>query len=156
MEPAVRGVSWEAPQHHHVEKGNDWFFALAIVDIALIIVAILIDNVLFALLIGIAGGVLAMSVAKRPAIVPYGVTVRGVKVEDELHPYANLVSFYIDEEDPRGPQLLVKTNRRTIPLLVLPIPPEHIDDIESILKEKLPEELIQEPLALKILELFGF
>jgi hypothetical protein len=156
MEPAVRGVSWEAPQHHHVEKGNDWFFALAIIDIALIIVAILIDNVLFALLIGIAGGVLAMSAAKRPAIVPYAVTVRGVRVEDELHPYTNLVSFYIDEEDPRGPQLLVKTNRRTIPLLVLPIPPEHVDDIESILKEKLPEEMIHEPLALKILELFGF
>lgn len=156
MEPAVRGVSWEAPQHHHVEKGNDWFFALAIIDIALIIVAILIDNVLFALLIGIAGGVLAMSAAKRPAIVPYAVTVRGVKVEDELFPYANLVAFHIDEEDLRGPQLLVRTNRRTIPLLVLPIPPDHIDDIEAILKEKLSEELIQEPLGLKILELFGF
>ncbi|MEN9920849.1 MAG: hypothetical protein RL538_742 [Candidatus Parcubacteria bacterium] len=156
MEPTVRGVSWEAPQHHHVEKGNDWFFALAIIVIALIVVAILLDNVLFALLIGIAGGVLAMSAAKRPAIVPYAVTVRGVKVEDELFPFSTLVSFHIDEEDTRGPQLLVKTNRRSVPLLVLPLPPEHIDDIESILKERLLEEYIHEPLSLKILELFGF
>jgi hypothetical protein len=156
MEPAVRAVSWEAPQHHHVEKGNDWFFALAIIVVALIIVAIFLDNVLFALLIGISGGVLAMSATKRPAIVPYSVSVRGIKVEDELFPYSTLNSFHIDEEDPRGPQLLIRTNRRTIPLLVLPIPPAHVDDIEDILKERLPEEFLHEPLALKILELFGF
>ena len=156
MDPAVRAISWEAPQHHHVEKGNDWFLALGVIVLALIIAAVLLNNVLLALLFGIAGGVLAMSAAKRPAIVPYAVTVRGIKVEDELFPFANLVSFHIDEEDPRGPQLLVKTNRRSIPLLVLPIPAAHIDDIEVILKEKLPEELIFEPLSLKLLELFGF
>jgi hypothetical protein len=156
MEPAVRGIFWEAPQHHHVEKGNDWFLALAVIVIACVITAILLDNVMFALLLGLAGGVLGMSAAQRPSIVPYGVSVRGIKVEDELFPYATLDAYHLDEEDPRGPQLLVKTNRRSIPLLVLPIPPEHIDDIEALLQEKLPEELIQEPLGLKILELFGF
>ncbi|HEY0964594.1 MAG TPA: hypothetical protein VGE31_02245 [Candidatus Paceibacterota bacterium] len=156
MEPEVRGVAWEAPQHHHVEKGNDWFFALALIVVALVVTAILLNNVMFALLLGIAGGVLAIAAAKRPAIVPYGVSVRGVKVEGESFPYGTLESFYIDEEDPRGPQLLIKTKRRSIPLLVLPLPPEHVDDIEVILKEKLPEEVIHEPLFLKILELFGF
>jgi hypothetical protein len=156
MEPAVRAVSWEAPQHHHVEKGNDWFLALAIIVVALVVMAILFDNVLFALLLGLAGGVLAMSAAKRPAIVPYAVSVRGVKVEDELFPFSTLEAFHIDEEDHRGPQLLIRTNRKSIPLLVLPIPANHIDDIEALLKEKLPEEQIFEPLGLKILELFGF
>ena len=156
MEPAVRAVSWEAPQHHHVEKGNDWFLALLIIVVALIIVAVLMGNVLFALLLGIGGGVLAMSAAKRPAIVPYAVSVRGVKVEDQLFPFSDLTVFHIDEEDFRGPQLLLKTIRRRTPLLVLPIPLDHIDDIESILKEKLPEEMIYEPFAMKLLELFGF
>ena len=156
MEPAVRGIFWEAPQHHHVEKGNDWFLALAIIVIACVVVAVLLDNVIFALLLGLAGGVLAMSAAQRPSIVPYGVSVRGIKVEDELFPYAMLTAYHIDEEDHRGPQLLVETKRKSVPLLVLPIPPEHIDDIETILRERLPEELIHEPLFLKILELFGF
>lgn len=156
MEPVLRGISWEAPQHHHVEKGNDWFIALFIIVIALVTAAIIFDNVLFALLLGLAGGALAISAARRPAIVPYSVTVRGIKVEDELFPFAALKSFHLDEEDPRGPQLLVKTVRKTTPLLVLPIPRDHVDDIEGILKEKLPEEEIHEPLGLKILELFGF
>ncbi|MEY2665729.1 MAG: hypothetical protein RLZZ480_834 [Candidatus Parcubacteria bacterium] len=156
MEPAVRAVSWEAPQHHHVEKGNDWFFALAIIVLAFIIVAVIMGNVMFAVVMGLAGGVLAMSAAKRPAIVPYSVSVRGIKVEDEFFPYTRLRSYHIDEEDHRGPQLLVRTERKSIPLLVLPLPINHVDDIDDILSERLPEEFIQEPLGFKILELFGF
>ncbi len=156
MEPTPRSIAWEAPEHHHVEKGNDWFFALFIVIAAFVVVAILFNNVLFALLIGLAGGALAVSAAKKPSIVPYAVSVRGVKIEDKLYPFSSLESYRIDEEDPRGPQLLIKVHKKTMPLIVIPIPIDHIDDIESILKEKLVEENLEESLFIKILELFGF
>lgn len=156
MEPTPRSIAWEAPEHHHVEKGNDWFFALFIVIIAFVVVAILFNNVLFALLIGLAGGALAVSAAKKPSIVPYAVSVRGVKIEDKLYPFSSLESYRIDEEDHRGPQLLIKVHKKTMPLIVIPIPKDHIDDIESILREKLVEENLEESLFIKILELFGF
>lgn len=156
MEPTPRSITWEAPEHHHVEKGNDWFFALAIIIIALVIAAVLFDNVLFALVIGLAGGALAVSAAKRPAIIPYGVTVRGIRIEDRLYPFSTLDSYHIDEDDPRGPQLLIKSERKLMPLIVMPIPTNHIDDIEHILKEKLIEEELAEPFLIKVLELFGF
>jgi hypothetical protein len=156
MEPSLRSITWEAPEHHHVEKGNDWFFALAIIILALIIVAILFNNVLFALLIGLSGGALAVSAAKRPSIISYAVTVRGIKIDDQLHPFSTLESYTIDEEDPHGPQLLIKSARKIMPLMVMPIPVDHIDDIEAILKEKLDEEDLEEPLFVKVLELFGF
>ena len=155
MEPTPRSISWEAPEHHHVEKGNDWFFALAIIIIALVAVAILFNDVLFALLIGLAGGALAVSAAKRPSIVPYSVSVRGVKIEDRLYPFSTLDSYHIDEENPHGPQLLIKANKKFMTLLVMPIPKEHIDDIETLLKEKLQDEELSEPLIVKVLELFG-
>ena len=156
MEPIPRSVTWEAPEHHHVEKGNDWFFALFIIGAALVVVAIILNDVLFALLIGLAVGTLAVSAAKRPSVIPFAVTVRGVRIGDELHPHSTLESYAIDEEDPRGPQLLIKAKRRFMPLMVIPIPFDYIDDIESILKEKLAEEELEEPLLTKILELFGF
>jgi hypothetical protein len=156
METAARSISWEAPEHHHVEKGNDWFFALAVIVVSMVIVAVLFNNVLFALLLGLAGGALAVSAAKRPSIIPYSVSVRGVKIDDELHPYGSLDSYFIDEEDHRGPHLLLKSSRKIMPLLVLPIPVDYIDEIEEILKERLPEEHLEEPLLVKILELFGF
>ena len=43
-----------------------------------------------------------------------------------------------------------------MPLIVMPIPTNHIDDIEHILKEKLIEEELAEPFLIKVLELFGF
>jgi hypothetical protein len=98
-EPALRSISWEAPRHHHVEKGNDWFFALAIVVVALIIAAIIIDNTLLALLFGLAGGVLSIAAAKRPPIVPFSVSVRGVRIGDELHPFSVRLSRTTFDED---------------------------------------------------------
>ncbi len=156
MEPTARAITWEAPEHHHVEKGNDWFFALIIVVVALVITAILFNNTLFALLLGIAGGVLGVAAARKPRIVPFSVSVRGIKIEDILHPFPSLSAYHIDEEDPRGPQLLVRSEQLLLPLLVIPIPEDYIDEIEEILKEKLPEEEITEPFLAKVLELFGF
>ncbi len=156
MEPTPRAITWEAPEHHHVEKGNDWFFALAIVILALVVVAVLFNNVLFALLIGLAGGAMAVSAAKAPLIIPYAVTVRGIKIDDRLYPFSTLDSYHIDEEDHKGPQLLIKSEKKLMPLIVMPIPTDHIDDIEHILKEKLEDEELEESLFIKILELFGF
>jgi len=156
MEPSLRSITWEAPEHHHIEKGNDWFFALAIIVVAIVIVAVLFGNVLFALLLGLAGGALAVSATKRPSIIPFAVTVRGVRVADRLYPYGTLDSYHIDEEDNRGTQLLLKAKHKLMPIIVIPLPEDHIDEIDEILREKLEEEHLEEPLFVKIMELFGF
>ena len=156
MEPLARAITWEAPEHHHSEKGGDWFFVLAIIVIALAIAAVLFGNTLFALLIGIAGGALAVSAAKRPSVVPFAITVRGIRIDDQLYPYTTLNSYHIDEEDENGPQLLVLSKKRFMPLFVIPLPSEYIDDVEDILRDKLPESFLEEPLFMKLLEKFGF
>lgn len=156
MEQALRSISWEAPEHHHVEKGNDWYFALAIIVVALVIVALLLGDVLFAVLLGLAGGVLAVAAAKRPSVVPFSISVRGVKIEDKLHAYSTIDSFHIDEEDPRGPQLFLKSKQKFMPLIIMPIPADHVDDIEAILKERVDEEELEEPIFEKVLEILGF
>jgi hypothetical protein len=156
MEPSLRSVTWEAPEHHHIEKGNDWFFALIIIVVALVIVAILFNNLLFALLIGVAGLTLLISAAKKPALITYSINLRGVKISDRMYPFSSLESYRIDEEDYKGPQLLLKSAKLMMPLMVMPIPPEHIDDIDDILKQNLEEEDLEEPLIVKVLELFGF
>lgn len=156
MEQSARAITWEAPEHHHVEKSSDWFLALAIIVFALVISAILFGNTLFAILLAVAGITLAIMASKKPSVIPFAVTVRGITISDEMYPYSTLVSYHIDEQDIRGPQLLVLTKRHFMPLLILPLPAEYIDDIEDILKEKLSEDLLEEPLFMKILESFGF
>ena len=156
MEQRPRSITWEAPEHHHVEKGNDWFFAVIIIVVSLVLVAILFNNVLLALLLGLAGGALTLSAARRPLIIPYAVTLRGVRIDDRLYPYSTLEGYRIDEDDPKGPQLLLRSSQKLMPLLVVPIPFDYIDDIDAIVAEALPEEALEEPLFVKIMELFGF
>ncbi len=155
MEP-LRAVSWEAPEFYYTEKKGDWYFSLGMIIAACIVAALLLGNVLFALLSFIAGVTLAIAAGKRPRVIPFAVTVRGVRFGSRLYPLGQLQSYYIDEEDPRGPQLLVLAKQKFMPLLIMPIPPEYVDDIEDILKGRLPEEHLEEPLLVKVLEYFGF
>jgi hypothetical protein len=156
MEPSARAITWEAPEHHQSEKGADWFLALAIIVGALVIAAILFSEALFALVLGLGGATLAISASRKPSVIPFAVTVRGIRIDDNLYPYSTLRAYHIDEEDEHGPQLLILSQKRFMPLLVLPLPPEYIDDVEELLVDKLEEKMLEEPLFMKVLEKFGF
>ncbi len=156
MEQTPRAITWEAPEYQYTEKGGDWYFSLAIVVIAVVVSALMFGSTLFALLLAVSGLILAIIGAKRPSIVPFAVTVRGVRVNEEIFPFSTLKSYHIDEEDDRGPQLIVRTQRHFSPLMVIPLPIEYIDDIEGILKEKMKEEYLQEPFFMRVLERLGF
>ena len=156
MEPGLKAVTWDAPEHHHIEKGSDWYLALFIIVLSAVVASALFGNVLFALLLLVAGGTVAISASKHPRTIPFAVTIRGLRVGDEVYPYTTLKSYHIEEEDPRGPQLLVQTKHKFMPLLVIPMPADYVDEVEDIMRGRLAEKFLQEPLSMKILEIFGF
>jgi len=155
MEPA-RAISWEAPEHNHNEKGKEWFLALAILVASISVAAYLFDNILFSLLAVVTGGTMALAATKKPRIIPFAVTIRGIVIDDRLYPYSTLKAYHIDEDHLEGPRLLVLSKQKIMPILIIPLPDDYIDDVEDILREKLEEELIEEPLFLILLEKFGF
>lgn len=156
MVDVPRAVTWEAPEHHHNEKSGDWFWAFGILAVAAVVTAFLLGNMLFALLLAVASVTLVAAAYHPPAIVPFGITARGIRIGDQLFPYSTLESFYIDEENPRGLELLVKSKRTFMPLLVIPIPEEYQEEIEALLETKLPEEELEESVFHRLLEFFGF
>lgn len=156
MEETTRAVTWEAPEHHHIEKGSDWFWALGIVALCGAIAAFFFGNFLFAILILIGGAAMALAAAKRPSIIPFAVSTRGIRVGDIIYPYSTLEAYFIEEENPNGPQLLLRSKRFYMPLIIMPIPEQYVHEIEDLLLGRLPEEELEEPLANKILEIFGF
>lgn len=152
----ARVVAWEAPAHHHIEKSSDWFWALGIITVSASAAAFFFGNFLFAILIIIAACIMALLANREPQTVSYAVTPRGLRVGDRLYPYSTLEAFYIDEDHEDGPQLLARSQKLFMHLIIMPIPDEHVEDIEDILENRLPEEEIEEPLGTKILEIFGF
>jgi hypothetical protein len=155
-EDFLSGITWEAPEHHHIEKGSDWFWVLGIVAGCAAVAALLFGNFLFALLIIIGASTMALMAARPPAVLPFAVTTRGVRVGDTIYPYGTLAAYRVDELGPTGPQLLLRSHRMFMPLIILPLPEEYVDDVEFLLRDRLPEEDLEEPLANKLLELFGF
>jgi hypothetical protein len=156
MEPQARSIKWEAPEHFYQKKGGDWYLILGIIIIALVVAAIIFGNVLFALLLVVSGIGIAMAAARKPAIVTFEVTVRGIKIADLLYNFSDLKAYYIDEEDIKGPQLLIQTQKRFTPLMVVPLPADYIDDVEDLLRNKLEEKTLREPIFMKIMERLGF
>jgi len=152
----IRAVSWEAPEFYHTEKSADWYFAVGLLVIACIVAALLLGNVLFAFLVFISGVVLALAAAKRPKIIPFAVTIHGVRIGSRLLTMTQLQSFRVDTEDPRGPQLLLLARTKIMPLFVIPIPPDYTDEVQEILQGRLPEEPLQESMSIRLLEYFGF
>jgi hypothetical protein len=156
MADIPRAITWEAPEHRHNEKSSDWYWALGIVAIAAAAAVVVFGNTLFAVVILLGASTMIIVAHREPKMMEFAVTMRGIRVGSELLPYTTLESFYIDEENPNGPQLLVKSKRLFMPLIILPIPEEHTDDIDDLISSRLPEEHLEEPLSHRMLEFFGF
>lgn len=155
-EERTHAISWEAPEHNHIEKRSDWFWALGIIALCGALAAFFFGNFLFAVLIILGSAVMALQSVKRPRIVPFMVGTRGVRAGDQLFTYGTLEAYRIDDENPLNPQLLLRSKSMWMPLIVIPIPEEYLHDIEDIVRERLSEENLEEPLAHKLLELAGF
>ena len=151
----VTSVTWEAYAHHLNDKSNDWYWVVGIVSICLAFASMLLGNILLALLVVIAAGIIMMLAYKETLLVPYAVTTRGIRIDNKLYPYSTLESYYIAEEDEEEPMLLVKSERWLLPLLTIPLPPEYLDEVEELLAARLPEEPMEEPALLKLLSAIG-
>ena len=156
MAEPIRAILWEAYEHQHAPKESDWFWILGIMTLSISMASVLLGNPLFGILIFIGGLVVAILATRDPKIVSYAVTQRGLRIDQKLYPYTTLESFCIDEEAMSGPQLLVKSTKLFMPLLVLPLPLDTMEEIEELIAQRLPEEHIEEPFAHKLLEFFGF
>lgn len=156
MAEAVRAVTWDAYEHYYSERGSDWFWILGIATATFGIAAILVGNVLLGIVIFLSGTLIGVLAKREPRIIPFAVTPRGVRIGETLYPYTTLECYCIDGEHILGPQLLVKSEKLFMPLLVIPIPDDAIDEIEEVVAQKLPEAHLEEPLGHRLLEFFNF
>lgn len=156
MAQDTRGVTWEALEHTHAEKKSDWFWALGIVTLGAALASILLGNTLLGIVIIISGITMGLLAAREPKVISYAVTTRGLRIDDVLFPYSTLHSFFLNDEEPTGPILLVRSEKMFMPLIIMPLPEEFIEEIEDIIESRLPEEHLEEPFINKLLEFFGF
>lgn len=150
-------LEWTALEHEHIHKSSDWFWALGILAIAAAATAIIFNNVLFAIVILIGAFTLGINASKPPAQIRFKITTRGIVINNILHPYSSLESFWVaDENQHEQPKLLIKSKKLLALHIVIPIEDVSPDDVRDYIFEYLEEEEDSESLAQKIVEFFGF
>jgi len=149
-------LRWSGYEHEHIERGSDWFWALAIVAICIAIVAILLHDLLFAVLIILAATVIGMLANVPPDITEFEVSDRGVRVGRDLHRYDEILAFWVEDEHDATPLLLIDTVKFMTPNIVIPLEDVDPAELRNFLREYATEVPMREPAAHKILEFFGF
>lgn len=147
-------IRWQAYDHVYYEKGADWYWILGIVVVTLSAIALLLNNVLFFILILLAGFTVALYGSKHPDIIEYEVSRRGIAEGNKLYPYATLDCFWIDESGPQA-LLLVAPQKTFGSDLAIPLEGVKIGELADFLEEHIPEEAIERPWTQKLIELVG-
>jgi hypothetical protein len=151
-------ITWETLDEIKEEKSSDWFWIVAIVAIAIAVLAIFFDNILFALLILLAAFA-SFLLANAPArLITCEISRKGIRVADILYPYSSLESFWvIDEDGYDRDRILLKSKKLLMPLVVVPLG-EGVDpeEIRDYLLEYLNEEEMYEPLFQRLMSMLGF
>ncbi len=137
------------------KKTPDWYWAVGIISVAIMIASILFNNILFAVFILIGTLTIFMYAKRDPDMIDIEITEEGVRAGRNVYPYSLLNSFFVDEQrDP--PHLLLKSSGITNQLILIPIIKVDPQKVYDILKLQLEEEKLSEPLAIQILERLGF
>lgn len=156
MDEKIRSISWEAPEHTHIEKTNDWYWVLGIIALAGAIASMIFDNALFGIAIILGAFTMVIVSHNKPRIIKFDVSERGIRVGSDLYPYATLESYFLDENNIHDPQLIVKSKKLLMMLLIIPVPVAQVSNVERLVNSYLPEEHLTEPLSHRLLEFFGF
>ena len=155
-------LSWSALEYEEKERGNDWFWALGIIVVTSAIAAVIYSNYFFALLLLLGGGLLGFFAIKKPDEVAYELNEKGLKMREQLYPYENIKSFWVQKEKVENeitlkPTLFIKSERVFMPVISVPIREDLAEKIRSIMISKnIPEEEMKEHASEKIMEFLGF
>ncbi len=147
-------LSWTAAEHRHVPHSPDWYWGVALVAIVGTAWAVWFDDALFAVIIVICSALIFFFSLRTPPNVVVEISERGVRVGNDLFPYANLVSFSFDDGAP--PQILFRTTgalTNTLTVLVANADPA---EIREALAPFLKEAAWTPSLIYAIGEYFGF
>jgi hypothetical protein len=148
-------IEWDALEHSHTEKNNDWYWAVGIITLTAAAISIILNNVIFAILIIVSAFALVVHAAKKPRLVHIEINDRGIVIDRILYPFLSLESFWIDAHEVPS-KILLKSHKLFMPYITVYIEEVDPERVREILLNYIAETEHIEPLTHKILEKFGF
>ncbi len=136
-------ITWTAPEFEYQEHGPLWHVGVIVASALLLFIAVLQENLLFAVVIVIGSAlIIALSDAK-PHVNIISVSSRAVSIGNlRIYPLYELDAFAIGESGQRTPEwgkLVLRSKSRFRPLIKLPAPQGKLAQIREMLQKHLSE-----------------
>lgn len=151
-----KNLNWNGPEYVMKKKTTDWYFAIGIIILALVITSLIFKNVMLASIL-LLGGIIVVFFAKRkPLNINFQIDQTGITVDTNKYEFQNLKSFWIKEDNQDFHKLLIKNNSLVNSIIIIPLPKEYLDKTKEILNEAITEEPIVESALDSFLDRLGF
>ena len=148
-------LSWHTHEYHHTEKSPDWYWTVGIITLSVALIAIILNNVIFAILIIVSSFTLSLFASRKPELVQINIENLGITVGKTRYPYKNLDSFWIEIHEFR-PRIILKSKKVFMPFIIIFIEDTDPEKIRHSLSQHLEEEEHHEPFLEKLLVYLGF
>jgi len=134
-------IHWSAPSHLRSQRSVDWYWALGLIAVVGVAVAVWLGDILFAVIIALASFMLGIMAAREPREHEVEINERGIVIDHEVYPYDTLHSFWIQEEGVPFPRLYLETSGIMHPHTTVILSSEQSPaDIRARLSHFIPEE----------------
>jgi len=126
----IRFISDEKINHH---KTSDWYWVASIAAITILAVSALLGDTLFGIVIVLGLVTLVMHSRLPDATYRVEINEKGIRVENKLYPFDQVMSFSIDTEiDPH--HLIIMSKRVVAPRISIPFSDVSGDEIAEVLR----------------------
>lgn len=137
---------WSAPEFVQYSKNKSWFIIVGLITAGLFLWALLIKNLLFALLIGLSFFSLVTFALKKPREIRLAITSKGIKIDKTLYSFDNLKSFWIFYEPPEVKELSLRSKKTIMPYIKISLAEQNPAEVRKFLIKYLPERKHKESL----------
>lgn len=94
-------MAWTAPEFSYQEKSPAWFVVFGAIALLFFIIALLMKNYIFALVILLAAFVVYLEAKKYPREIRFAISEEGIIIDEKKILYEHITSFWVFERPER-------------------------------------------------------
>lgn len=152
---AVKTINWTAKEFTEKEKSLNWFLGLSITSFLFLAAALWIKNYTLAIVVLLSFLCLYLSAKKKPKEINFSISGQGVAINKTIYPHHDLKSFWIFYDPPRIKELSLRSKKKLMPYLRLPLAGQNPNEIRAFLIKYLAEAEQEESLIDILIDKFN-
>lgn len=147
---------WRTFEYEHKHRPTDWYWAVGIVTAALVIVALIWGDAMFAFLLALGGTTLLIHAHRAPKEIVCIIETQGIHAGELFLSWDDIIKFDIHEEDTES-LLVLETKKMAHRIITLSLPADApLPEIEQLIRLHAPKGVVRFTLGDVIMDRLGF